>query len=435
MCYTMLVHRAESGETVNTQSTMDDLKASANEGKPKGAKGQGFEVNIKGLQEIIGGGDEWRHPIEIVANVFDEYNGYVEGKKRPTFCEVTFTKEGNSPAVLTVTDDGAGFDEVSDIWTFFRTTEKRSNAKVSGRFNAGEKQLVALAKKATIVTGSNTVEFVDGKRKHTRHRKEQRQGTQITATLAWKFDLVKKAIEQLESVIAPEGLIYTVNGKLIANGRHKVDVVNVSLPTVVLSDVDGTVALRHTTRKSDVSVIATADDEPAWLYELGVPVCEMAHDFPYSLNVSQKVPVPMSRDMVSKKYIERLIGLVIEAAPHILNESDADAEFIKPALEYVQDDEAVAEVAKRVFPTSLRWSSNSQANAYAALGEYDILSRGKFGKKFSDKLDRNATLPTTFHKFEDKVKPQEDDDAQKPISMVTCPECNHSFEVVKTPFG
>tara|TARA_R110002033_G_scaffold149042_1_gene186142 strand:+ start:567 stop:986 length:420 start_codon:yes stop_codon:yes gene_type:complete len=28
------MHSAESGETINTQSTMDDLKASANEGKP-----------------------------------------------------------------------------------------------------------------------------------------------------------------------------------------------------------------------------------------------------------------------------------------------------------------------------------------------------------------------------------------------------------------
>jgi hypothetical protein len=31
------MHSAESGETINTQSTMDDLKASANEGKPKKA--------------------------------------------------------------------------------------------------------------------------------------------------------------------------------------------------------------------------------------------------------------------------------------------------------------------------------------------------------------------------------------------------------------
>ena len=35
MCYTVCMHRAESGETINTQSTMDDLKASANEGKSK----------------------------------------------------------------------------------------------------------------------------------------------------------------------------------------------------------------------------------------------------------------------------------------------------------------------------------------------------------------------------------------------------------------
>ena len=51
------------------------------------------------------------------------------------------------------------------------------------------------------------------------------------------------------------------------------------------------------------------------LYYLGIPVCSLADvGFPVSLDVGQKVPVPLSRDMVDTPYLYRLIGTVLEQA-------------------------------------------------------------------------------------------------------------------------
>jgi len=391
----------------------------------KSTKSPTFQVDMKGLSEVIGGAESWRHVNELIANVFDEFNGYDHDTKRPTNCEVTFTKEGRKNAILTVTDDGAGFAEISDTWTFFRSTAKRSSSTVSGRFNAGEKQLIALADEAEIISGSHTVKFAKGSHKHTKHKTEQISGTRITVSLKWNAATFQKALEQLENVIAPSGLIYTVNGKEINNGSDHVQTVNVSLPTVILSDVDGVFALRSTVRKTDVEIIRSV---VPWLYELGMPVCEMPDEFPYSLNVQQKVPVPMSRDMVTPAYVARLGGTVIEACPAILSEAHADAAFVKPMFDHIKNPQAVREVSARVFPKSKRWSSNPRSNAMATLEGNDILPRGKFGSAFTSALNDTEAIPSASAAF-----PVPDAPPPKPpeSDQVRCPSCDFSFKIKK----
>ena len=136
-----------------------------------------FEVDAKGLQEILGAVPTWRHALELVANVFDEYKGYND-RTKPSVCRVDATREGRKTRLL-VSDDGAGFEYVEDIWTFFGTTGKRHTAEVSGRFNAGDKQLFAIATEATIHTGMHQVLFHNGIRTHTKFRSEDKhtQGT------------------------------------------------------------------------------------------------------------------------------------------------------------------------------------------------------------------------------------------------------------------
>ena len=49
-------------------------------------------------------------------------------------------------------DDGAGFKKVSDVWTMYGHSERRSDPTKSGRFNLGEKEFLVLASYAEIET-------------------------------------------------------------------------------------------------------------------------------------------------------------------------------------------------------------------------------------------------------------------------------------------
>ena len=391
-----------------------------------------FEVDAIGLREVIGGLDSWRHVIELVANVFDEYRGYNPNRKKPVFCEVSLTKSGRNPAVLTVEDDGAGFDEVTDVWTFFRSTEKRDSATVSGRFNAGEKQLLAMAIEAEILTNNHTVIFKNGERKHTKHRTPVVAGTKITASFRWNFTEFEAAVQQLKSVIPPAGLRFVVNGELIESPKLTATT-RVTLPTVLLKDMDGVAALRQTRRATNVQVLETKGTPT--LYELGVPICALDHEFPYSLNVEQKIPVPMTRDVVSKSYIERLIGLVLESTAmdgiSLLTDDHADSTFIKASLGYITDKDALGKVTKDVFPNAVQWSSDTQANAFATLEGLTVLPRGKFGRETIDRLKQNGILPSAYEQFGNKAdKSREQGNANTVTKVpVHCPNCDNEFVI------
>ena len=389
-----------------------------------------FNIDFQGWRELVGGDNQQRQPLELVANVFDEYRGYTEGRVRPTYCKVTLTKDGRKPATLEVEDDGAGFDEVSDIWTFFRSTAKRRNADVAGRFNAGEKQLLAIAKTATIVTNNHTITFANGKRDVTKHKSIKHKGTKITATFVWNNQQVEEITALFKDVVTPHGLTYTVNGTSVDAKKHD-NLCRAKLPTVILNDIDGIVALRKSTRVTDIEVYKNT--EKPMLYELGLPICELGLEFPHSLNVMQKIPVPLSRDMVDVKYIQRLIGEVLKQTALdgdvIVDENHSQASFMKDALEYVDDADAMRSIVGKVHSNSVRWSSDTRANANAVDEGRALLARGTFGSKASVLLDNEKIIPTSHQMYGETTSSSLAKIEQAQI--VVCPNCTHEFEIVQ----
>jgi hypothetical protein len=359
-----------------------------------------FEIDVKGLAELEGGRPPHRLAFEPVANVFDEYRGYGDAERRkPTYCAVTLRHSSNPRGVyLTVADDGAGFADERDIWTFFGTTSKRSAAGVSGRFNAGDKQLLALGRSGVVKTNKTTVEFANSERKVTRHRESVVDGTIVEVLMPWSLDDLKSVREQICRVIPPEGLTYTVDGATVNRPIMKATV-SVTLPTVAL--IDGVV--RPTQRKSQVSVLA-ANGEPM-LCELGMPICSLADvGFPWTLDVQQKVPVPMSRDMVQTSYLYRVIGSVLEQAAmdghSLLTEEQQGAGFLKEALEWIREPEALSATVTSLFgENAVRQSSDPVANANAAAAGAQIISGRCFGPATRRSLDAAQLLPSSKKRF------------------------------------
>jgi len=377
-----------------------------------------FEINVEGLKELEGGKEPWRLALEPVANVFDEFRGYGDGtRKKPLDCDVFFRKDDDGRGIwMDVRDNGAGFSRPEDIWTLFGTTAKRGSAEVAGRFNAGDKQLIASALEAQVVTGSHSVTFCDGQRT-VNEVVPPFGGTEVSVLMPWSIKDKDDVIAKLRTVIPPRGLCYNVDRSTVLPPPLVIGCA-VTLPTVAL--LDG--VMKTTNRKGRVYVMDTPDE--AFLYELGVPVCSLKDvGFPYSLDVHQKVPVPMSRDSVSPKWMFRLIGGVIQAATLdgevLLSPEEQGAPFIKGALEWVRDAGALQATIKQLYgDEAVRQSSDSLANAQAVQAGATVVS----GKWFTDdtrrRLADESIMPTAKEKFGGTPAPENGNSGPS-----TCPRC------------
>ena len=340
-----------------------------------------FTVDPQGLRELEEGRAVWRAPLELVSNVFDEARGY-EGagtvqRARPTRCDIVIEPVPGSRAHrYMVSDDGAGFLDESDVYTLFGPTPKRSNAAVAGRFNAGEKQLIAVAKTAVVRTGWSTTSFSNDRRTVKKHRTPH-TGTSVECVMRWTVAEAEEVVEAIKRCRPPQGLTVTLNGETLPDVAEAHCTVRVSLPTTLLSDGHG--SMRPTVRKTNVAVLTCPDETEPWLFELGVPVAPIGGEFRWGLDVGQKVPLPQSRDTVAQSWLDKCIGRVIEAAlldgHDILSTEDADRSYVKAALEHVQDPEAVDKAVDSIHgEDAVRRSSDPVANFRAELAGHTLVS-------------------------------------------------------------
>lgn len=111
-----------------------------------------FAVSAEGLRQLHAGRPPWTLVKELIQNAWDE-------APDATRCDVTIKPRRAGTTVVTVEDDGPGFAEISDAWTLMAETPKRADPTKRGRFNLGEKEIIAVARSARIETAGTTVSF------------------------------------------------------------------------------------------------------------------------------------------------------------------------------------------------------------------------------------------------------------------------------------
>lgn len=238
-------------------------------------------VDRKGLKELVAGRPAWYAVAELLQNAWDEDS---------TEVHVTLEKVAGRPAAcLTVTDDNPeGFKDITHAFTLFARSDKRSNPTKRGRFNLGEKLVLARCLRAEITTTKGTIVFhPNGTRSH--KRKKLDKGTTFYGDIRMnqvEYDEACAAVSMLQPPIPTY-----FNGELF-KARPVLKSFEASLNTLI-SDNEG--VLRTTTRKTDVHIYAVAENEVAHIYELGIPVVETGDAF--HVDVQQKVPLNMDRDM------------------------------------------------------------------------------------------------------------------------------------------
>ena len=294
-----------------------------------------FEVDRGGLRQLLEGRDKSFILRELIQNAWDE-----DGV---TNCDVRLTAIPGRPAVRLVVEDDApeGFYDLRHAYTLFADTRKRPDPTKRGRFNLGEKQVLSLCERATIITTTGTVQFqADGERKT--YRSRRKIGSLFEAILRMTRAELEECERAIRMFLPPKGIITTLNGVEVQR-REPRAVIEATLTT---EHQNGDGQWKRTQRKTQVEVHEPLAGETAMLYELGLPVVELECGDPWHVNVLQRVPLNTDRDNVSPAFLRDVRAEVLNKLADALTEDEAAESWVTEATE---DDRIESEAVEAVM--------------------------------------------------------------------------------------
>lgn len=293
-----------------------------------------------------------------------------------TQCLMTLTKtDKRGQYELTCTDDDpTGFVDLSHAYTVFAPSVKKADPTKAGRFNVGEKFVLAFCREASIKTTKGTVLFnSDGSREEHSRRKTER-GTVFTGLIDCNEERLEQFLHHMRRLLVKPGLMLLVNGESISP-RTPFASFEETLATEIGDDKGD---LRPTRRKTTVQVFEVQPGETAMLYELGIPVVETGDKWHYS--VGQKVPLNVDRDNVTPAYLRDLRVYVFNMLHKKIDADDTEQPWVNEATsDEKATSEALATFKKEKYGTNAVAEDpfNPDANAAALVdGRTVIPSHG-----------------------------------------------------------
>ena len=328
-----------------------------------------FEASKEGLRKLV----EDRPKVFIIHELLS--NAWDTGCKR---VDITLEKVPGKPlAKLSVLDDNPdGFSNLSHAWTLFAESERKVDPETIGRYNMGEKLVLALCEEATITTTTGTVHFTSEGRKN-KPRLKRDAGSLFTATVRMTHAEFDEVIEALPRIISRPDVVTTFNGDAL-NTRDPIATFEATLPTVIGDDGG---SLRRTKRKAVVEVYQTRDGEAAGIYELGIPVVDTEDK--YHVNVRQKVPLNMDRDNVPPAFLKQVRALVLNNVVEHITKDDATETWVTEAMgsKYVEPVTVRQAVTKRFGEKAAIYDpSDTEANGTLVSRGFQIVHGGTLPK-------------------------------------------------------
>jgi hypothetical protein len=366
-----------------------------------------FEVDKEGLAKLL---ERVRSKgfvvLELIQNSWD-----ADGT---TKVRVELTPVPNkATAVLRVEDDAPdGFSDLRHAFTLFAESEKKKDPTKRGRFDVGEKLVLALCRSAKVVTTTGEVRFnADGTR--TRGRGKTDKGSIFKAEVKLTRKEVQEADELVSRLLVPEGIKTIYKGEEIPY-RMPLKSFEVTLPTE-LADDDG--YLRPTKRKTVVEVHEVKEGETAHLYEMGIPVVETGDR--WHINIMQKVPLSLERENVTPSYLRKVRVHVLNNMKEHINQDDATTW----ARDAVSDKDCEPDAVKRSM--DLRFGqkrvvydpSDPEANSRATASGFTVIHGSQLSGQEWDSVRRSeAALPAG--QVTPSPKPYSDDPFASPVEVI-----------------
>lgn len=277
-----------------------------------------FEVDKGGLQQLLEGKNKSFVLRELIQNAWDEPG--------VTQCVAELIPVPNHPQARIAVEDDApeGFYDLRHAYTLFADTRKRKDAEKRGRFNMGEKQVLALCKEAEIVTTKGTVIFkADGKRVH--KGAGLAEGSIFKALLPMTRAEFDDCVKAVRTFLPPKGIKTILNAEEIPY-RKPLKVVKATLET---EHTNGDGLYRSTRRKTKIHIHEPLPGEEPMIYEMGLPVVETGDKWHY--DIQQRVPLTADRDNVKPSFLRDVRSKVLDAMAEQIQEEDVSNQWVRDA--------------------------------------------------------------------------------------------------------
>lgn len=276
-----------------------------------------FEVDRHGLARLLERKGKEFVLFELVQNGWDEAG--------VTKVSVTLAYKGRNRAMLVVEDDASeGFKDLTHAFTLFADSAKKTNPEQRGRFNLGEKLVLAISEEVTIHTTTGGIRFDAKGRHHLRDR--QPVGSRIQCLLRLSSEECRAVETHVRKLISPEHITTVFNGQRL-EPRQPLEKFTATLPTEV-ADTDG--FLRRVHRATTVRLYPVLPGETARLYEMGIPVVETGDRWHY--DIGQKVPLTLDRENVPPGFLRQVRVAVFNRMHGQLTADDANSEWGEAAV-------------------------------------------------------------------------------------------------------
>ncbi|MGD9667839.1 MAG: ATP-binding protein [Hyphomicrobiaceae bacterium] len=218
--------------------------------------------------------------------------------------ELTYRHNG-SDFVVECRDTGSGIQDLLAMRVVYLTFKTDSHLK-RGRFGRGFKEILSVAKTASIHSGNKEIHFVEEEgRQITREAEAVASivGTRIRMTFSWPPGTVDQFDDYFSRFIVPENVQLILNGRALPH-RESAHIIDATLVTEVYNSESH--SWQKPRRKTSIELIRARQDEEPYIYEMGIPVASAEWAVLYHANVLQRVPMNPNRDALASGYAKRI---------------------------------------------------------------------------------------------------------------------------------
>jgi len=343
-----------------------------------------FTVSKAGFKALQAGKPKTFIINELCQNVFDENVSY---------CIVWITQIAKDQIYISVTDDNPeGFKNITHAYTLFADTYKRTDPTKRGRFNLGEKQVIAICDWANVKTTKGAIRFDDeGRTEFPNDRTEK--GSIIEVAFAGNKKDYEQLLEHTKLLIAPSNVEFIVNNIKIPS-KIPFKTFEASLDTEVLeNDI-----MVQKFRKTNVNLYKPETD--SYIYEMGIPVTKIS--CPYHVDVQQKIPLAVDRETVRSAFLQDVYAETLNNTYNDIKEEEASAVWIRKATEDKRvKKEAIKEVLNKRFGDKFvsRNPLDPNANDEAIAHGYTLVSGSQMSSEEWQRIRENDLISSSTDVF------------------------------------